>query len=138
MISFMTPMETIKYMTKKKLVLVVDDDPGIQNLTRDILELYGHSVLTTGSHDDALTLCEQRGKEISVVILDVVESETAAFDIFQRILAVNPAVRVIITSVDSHDGDARGMFGRGSAGFLKKPYRMTELIRMVEGFQKIQ
>ncbi len=134
----MTTMTTVNYMTNKKLILVVDDDPGIQDLTRDILELYGHSVLTARSHGDALTLCEQQGKEISVVILDVAESETAAFDVFQRILAVNPAVRIIITSVDSHDGDARGMFGRGSAGFLKKPYRMTELIRMVEGFQKIR
>lgn len=134
----MRPMATVNYMMNKKLVLVVDDDPGIQDLTRDILELYGHSVLTARGHSDALTLCEQRGKEISVVLLDVAESETAAFDVFQLILAVNPAVRIIITSADSHDGDARGMFGRGSAGFLKKPYRMTELIRMVEGFPKIQ
>ena len=131
-------MATINYMTNKKLVLVVDEDPGIQDLTRDILELYGHSVLAVGSPVDALNLCEQRGKEISVVLLDVMESETAAFDIFQRILEVNPAARVIITSGDSHDGDARGMFGRGSSGFLKKPYRMTELLRMVEGFQQIQ
>jgi two-component system cell cycle sensor histidine kinase/response regulator CckA len=134
----MTPMATLQYMTTKKLVLVVDDDSGVQDLTRDILELYGHSVLAVGSHGDALALCEQRGKEISVVLLDVVESETAAFDVFQRILEINPAARVIITSSDSNDGDARGMFGRGSAGFLKKPYRMTELLRMVEGFQKIQ
>jgi len=134
----MTPMAALNPMTNKKLILVVDDDSGIQDLTRDILELYGHSVMTAGSHDDALSLCEQRGKDISVVLLDVVESETGAFDVFQRILEVNPAVRVIITSGDSHDGDVRGMFGRGSAGFLKKPYRMTELLRMVEGFQKIQ
>lgn len=132
------PMATVNYMMNKKIVLVVDEDPGIQDLTRDILELYGHSVLTAGSPDDALALCEQRGKEISVVLLDVMESETAAFDIFQRILDVNPAARVIITSGDGHDGDARGMFGRGSSGFLKKPYRMTELLRMVEGFRKIQ
>ena len=125
-------------MTNKKLILVVDDDPGIQNLTRDILELYGHSVLTSGSHGDALALCGHRGKEISVVLLDVAESEAAAFEVFQRILEVNPAARVIITSSNGHDSDARGMFGQGSAKFLRKPYRMTELVRMVEGFKKIQ
>ena len=134
----MANTDYMDYMRNKKLILVVDDDPGIQNLTRDILELYGHSVLTAESHDDALTLCDRRGKDISVVLLDVVESETAAFDVFQRIREVNPTARVIITSIDSHDGDARGMFGRDSAGFLKKPYRMTELRRLVEGLQKIQ
>jgi DNA-binding NtrC family response regulator len=121
-------------MRNKKLILIVDYDPGIQDLTSEILELYGYSVLTAGSHDDALTLCDRRGKDISVVLLDVAESETAAFDVFQRIREVNPAARVIITGIDSHGGDARGMFGRGSAGFLKKPYRMTELLRLVEGF----
>lgn len=125
-------------MMNKKLVLVVDEDAGIQDLTRDILELYGHSVLTVGGQDEALAICDERGKDISVVLLDVVSSETAAFDVFQRILTVNPAARVIITSSDAHDGDSRGMFGRGSSGFLKKPYRMTELLRMVEGFQKVQ
>ncbi len=133
-----TPMTALNRMMNKKLILVVDDDSGIQDLTRDILELYGHSVMTVGNHGDALSLCDRRGKDISVVLLDVVESETGAFDVFQRIREVNPAARVIITSSDSHDGDARGMFGRGSAGFLKKPYRMTELLRMVEGFQRIQ
>jgi DNA-binding NtrC family response regulator len=124
-------------MIKKKFVLVVDDDPGIQDLTRDILELYGYSVMTAGSKEDALDLCERRGKDFSVVILDVVESETAAFSVFQRIRGINPATRVIITSTYDQDGDSRGMFGQGSAGFLKKPYRMTELLRMVEGYQRI-
>jgi CheY-like chemotaxis protein len=117
--------------------MVVDDDPEIQDLTRDILELYGYTVLTPGSREEALDLCAQLGEDISVVLLDVVESETAAFDVLRRIRVLNPAARVIITSSDSHDGDSRGMFGRGFAGFLKKPYRLTELLRMVEGFQKI-
>lgn len=133
----MTTMAALNPMTNKKLILVVDDDSGIQNLTRDILELYGHSVMTARSHDDALSLCERRGKDISVVLLNVVGSETGAFDVFQRILEVNPAARVIITSAGSHGGDVRGMFERGSAAFLKKPYRMTELLRMIEASQKI-
>jgi DNA-binding response OmpR family regulator len=133
----MTTMAALNPMTNKKLILVVDDDSGIQNLTRDILELYGHSVMTARSHDDALSLCERRGKDISVVLLNVGGPETGAFDVFQRIRDVNPAARVIITSAGSYDGDVRGMFEQGSAAFLKKPYRMTELLRMIEASQKI-
>ncbi len=119
-------------MKNAKLVLVVDDDPGIQNLTRDILELYGHSVLAAGSRDEALGLCDRRGKEISVVLLDVVKSETAAFDVYRRITEINPAVNVIISGIGNHAPEYRGMFGQPT-GFLRKPYRMTELLRMVEG-----
>ncbi len=126
--------DTVK---NKKLVLVVDDDAGIQNLTRDILELYGHSVLVVGSRDEALNLCERRGKEISVVLLDVMKSETAAFDVFRRITEINPGVNVIISGVGSQVEDGRGLFGQGSTTFLKKPYRMTELLRMVESHPSI-
>ncbi len=125
-------------MKNKKLVLVVDEDPGIQSLTRDILELYGHSVLSAGSREEALSLCDRRGKEISVLLLDVMKSETAAFDVFRRITEINPAVNVIISGVGSHPGDGRGLFGPGSTLFLEKPYRMTELLRMVEGPRKLQ
>ena len=119
-------------MKNKKLVLVVDDDTGIQNLTRDILELYGHSVLVVGGRDEAIKLCERRGKEISVVLLDVMRSETAAFDVYRRIMEINPAANVILSGVGSHFADDRVSFGQGTALFLKKPYRMTELLRMVE------
>lgn len=126
------------YMINEKLVLVIDEDPGVQNLARDILELYGHSVLTAGSRGEALTLCELRGKEISVVLLDVTESETAAIDILQRIREINPAARIIITSIYRYDGDCGSVFNRGASGFLKKPYRMTELLQMIDGVQALR
>ncbi len=126
-------MAVMTTMKNKKLVLVVDEDPGIQNLTRDILELYGHSVLVVGSRDEALRLCDRRGKEISVVLLDVMKSETAAFEVFRRITEVNPEANVILSGAGGHTNDAPHLFGHGSALFLKKPYRMTELLRMVEG-----
>jgi len=128
-----------KYQRKKQeLVLVVDDDPGVQDLTRDFLELYGHSVLIAGNRGDAVTLCEQCGKDISVVLLDVMASETASFDLFQKILAINPATKIIVTSVYSHQWNDTDVFNRGAAGFLKKPYRMSELLKMVEGAQETQ
>jgi len=117
---------------------VVDDDPGVQNLTRDFLELYGHSVLTAGSRGDALVQYEQRGKDISVVLLDVMASETAALDVFQKILDINPSAKIIVTSVYSHHWDGGNVFNRGAVGFLKKPYRMSELLQMVERVQEMQ
>ncbi len=125
-------------MKNKKLVLVVDEDSGIQNLVRDILELYGHSVLAVGSRDEALSLCDRRGKEISVVLLDVMKSETAALAVFHKISAVNPDASIIISGAGRHSWDAPGIFGGAATAFLKKPYRMTELLRMIEGPQSTQ
>ncbi len=123
---------------QQELVLIVDNDPGVKDLTRDFLELYGHSVITADNKVEALALCKQRGSQISVVLLDVVVSETAALDFFQQIQEINPAAKVIITSIYSHDWDSGDVFNRGAAGFLKKPYRMTDLLRMVERVQGTQ
>ena len=120
---------------RQELILVVDDDPGIQNLIRDILELHGHSVLTAGGRGEAIALCEQRGSEISLVFLDVAISETAAFDVFRCIREINPAAKVVITSIYNHDWSAENIFSRGASGFLKKPYRMTEVLGLVGRLQ---
>ncbi len=119
-------------MKKQYLYLVVDNDPGVQNLTRDILELYGHTVLTAGSRGEALSVLERQRDEIGVVLLDVMASETATIDACRRIREINPAAKIIITSVYSQDHDAARVFGQNAAGYLKKPYRMSELLKTVE------
>lgn len=125
---------------KKKLILVVDDDHRIKELTRDLLELFGHTVMTASSRREALALCELRGKDISVVLLDGEASEPDSSDVFQKILEINPATKVIVTSKHGHRHD-RGSgddFNRGPVCFLKKPYRMSELLQIVEQDQEMQ
>ena len=56
--------------SKKHVVLIVDEDAGVKEFTRDILELCGHKVLTAGTRGDALILCDQWGPEIKTVVLD--------------------------------------------------------------------
>lgn len=119
--------------------MVVDEDPGVKEVARDIMEACGHKVMTAATRGDALFLFNQWGKEISIVLLDASHAEPKETEnLFQKILEVNPAAKVIVTSIYSHDWSSGDIFGRGAAGFLKKPFRMTELLAMVQKVQGLQ
>ncbi len=121
-------------MKKREVVLVVDEDRWVRDLTRDILELFGHTVLASESRDHALNLCYNRSRDITMLLLD--SSGPSAEDIYDRIMALNPDVRVIITSVKGDDLSQDGLFRKAKA-FLQKPYRMSELMLAIDTVQEL-
>jgi DNA-binding NtrC family response regulator len=121
---------------KREFALVVDSDSCVKDVTGEILERYGLGVLTAGSREEALTFCECRGREISLALLDVVALGPETRSVVQRFLEINPAMKIIITSIYNHGLSPADVFGWGAAGFLKKPYRISELLIAVEQVQK--
>jgi DNA-binding NtrC family response regulator len=122
---------------RPQVILVVDDDPAVKDLTREMLELCGHKVLTAETLDEALILCHRWGKQISLVFLDMSSPQMTTEPVFEKIFRINPCAKVIVTSIYSHDWNPEDVFGQGAAGFLKKPFRMTELLGMVEKVQEV-
>jgi len=112
-------------------VLVVDDEPSITDLAREILRRYGYHVLTAASGDEAVSMYESRAQEIAVVILDMVMPGMDGRAVFRRLREIDPAVKVIASSGYSHERDADELLKQGSAGFVQKPYRIAELVRVV-------
>jgi DNA-binding NtrC family response regulator len=122
---------------RRELILVVDNDPYVKDVTGEILERYGHRVVTAGSRGEALAFCEQRGKELSLVLLDVVAMGQDASGVIQRFLESNPAVKIIVTSVYSNGLGSSDLLRWGASAFLKKPYGISELLRAVEQVQRM-
>ena len=122
---------------RRELILVVDNDPYVKDVTGEILVRYGHSVVTAGSRGEALTFCEQRGKELSLALFDVVVLGSDACSVIQRFLEINPAVRIIVTSIYSNGLGSSEILRWGAAAFLNKPYGISELLRAVEQVQKM-
>jgi len=119
---------------KGEVVLVVDDDRWVRDLTRDILELFGHTVLASETREHAVDLCHNRAGEITLLILD--SSSPAAGYIYEKVLLLNPGVRVIVTTQDEDDLSLQTTFSRAKA-FLQKPYRMSELMFTLEHVQEM-
>jgi CheY-like chemotaxis protein len=113
------------------VVLVVDDEPHVTELAGDILRRFGYEVLRAGTGEEAVNLYQQKSQEIVAVVLDIVMPGMDGREVFKRLRAINPGAKVIVSSGYSHDRDADDLLEQGAAGFVQKPYRIAELVRVV-------
>ena len=103
------------------LVLVVDDDAEVLQVTAEILETLGYRVLTVGTAPEALEQL-QRNSEISVLFTDIRMPNIGGEGLAGIAATWRPDIRVVLTS-----GFGRP---RGDSEFLPKPYRAADLIRV--------
>lgn len=131
--SAIEPMEeSLEVRRGNELVLVVDDEPLVKKLAQDVLEKFGYRVITAEGGEQAVHRYKQQGNEIAVVLLDMVMPKVDGREVFRRIREINPDAQIIVSSGYSHDRDADRLLEQGAAGFVQKPYRMLDLLKMVE------
>ncbi|HEY6011127.1 MAG TPA: PAS domain S-box protein, partial [Nitrospirota bacterium] len=112
-------------------ILVVDDEPMITDLASDILRRYGYAVLAANSGPEAVELYRRNAATIGAVVLDMVMPGMDGSEVFSQLCAVDPRVKVIASSGYDHDHDTEDILSRGALGFVQKPYRITELVKLV-------
>lgn len=113
------------------LVLVVDDEPMLKELARQVLRRFGFTVLTAGGGDEAIALYERHRDEVGVVLLDMVMPHMTGKTVFHRIREMNPNAKIIISSGFSRDHDAEELLNCGAVAYVQKPYRLTELVDII-------
>jgi len=113
-------------------VMVVDDEQVVREVTATALRDGGYEVDAFASGPDAVAHYERTWRETDVVILDMVMPEMSGRDVFLALQKVNPAVRAILVTGFSLNGEAQSILDEGAKGFLQKPFRVDELIETVE------
>jgi PAS domain S-box-containing protein len=111
-----------------ELVLVVDDENSIREITRGTLETFGYSVVTASDGTEALAIYADRKNEIAVVLTDMVMPFMDGPATIRALQRMNPEVKIIAAS-----GLATGHYvGEGSLEgvqiFLNKPYTAERLL----------
>jgi PAS domain S-box-containing protein len=111
----------------QETILVVDDEEMIADVTRDMLEGLGYSVLSAGGGAEAIEVYTANRDMVDLVILDMIMPGMSGGDTFDRLKSIDPGVRVVLSSGYSIDGDAKAIMDRGVISFLQKPFRLDEL-----------
>lgn len=112
-------------------VLVVDDEEIIRDVATSIIEEFGFRVLVARDGVEALEVFRQRGDEIIAVLLDLTMPRLDGAETFVELRRIRPEVKIILSSgFDGTESVGRFM-GEPSVGFIKKPYRPSELIEAV-------
>jgi two-component system cell cycle sensor histidine kinase/response regulator CckA len=109
------------------VILLVDDEEMILAVSRQLIERLGYTVMVAGSGEEAIDLYTHFRDRIDAVILDMVMPEMSGGDTFNRLKQINPAVKVLLSSGYSIEGQARQILDRGCLGFIQKPFSLEEI-----------
>jgi CheY-like chemotaxis protein len=99
----------------------------IIDVGKRMLERLGYETLTASNGAEALEIYKSRGKDISLVILDMVMPKIGGGETFDRLKKINPAINVILCSGYSIDGQATEILKRGCRAFIQKPFNLKSL-----------
>jgi PAS domain S-box-containing protein len=113
-------------------ILLVDDEEMVLDIGAQLLNKMGYKVLQADSGDEALKLFEAHKDTIDLVILDIIMPEMGGGQLFDRLIQIQPDVKVLLSSGYSIDGEARELLQRGCKGFIPKPFSLKQLSRKVK------
>jgi two-component system cell cycle sensor histidine kinase/response regulator CckA len=119
-----TVEETIEGIGK---VLLVDDEPVILDVGRDLLEAIGYHVLTAQDGKEAIEVYKKNRGNIDFVLLDMVMPGMGGGEAYARMKEINPDIKVLLSSGFSIDGQATEILDLGCDGFIQKPFNINEL-----------
>lgn len=108
-------------------ILLVDDEPMIIDIAQEILGVLGYKVLTAGSGQEALEMYHRHQDTVHLCIIDMIMPQMSGSELFDRLKKINPAIKVLLSSGYSIDGQAREILNRGCDGFIQKPFTISQL-----------
>ncbi len=112
-------------------ILVVDDDPMILTLIERVLQSENFWVSTAEDGHRAIDLFHRDGG-VSVVILDWRMPGISGEQVFDKLVAIRPDVKVIVASGESPADVQRAFSGRKVLDFLPKPFKIQTLVTAVK------
>lgn len=125
------PLPMDDYFGQGESVLVVDDIKEQRELARTIFYELGYMVETVSSGEKAIAYLEE--KKTDIVFLDMImDPGMDGLDTLKQIIATNPQQKAIVTSGFSETDRIIEAENLGAVKFLKKPYQLEQLARLVK------
>jgi CheY-like chemotaxis protein len=113
-------------------ILVVEDEPVLREMARDILASCGYKILEASSGREALNLWNRRTAQIDLLLTDMVMPEgVSGVDLAEQLLAAQPRLKIIFTSGYTANEVSPELLARTRARFLQKPYAHNALAQTV-------
>ena len=114
-----------------ELILVVDDEAAIREITKSTLETYNYRVLTASDGVEGVAIYAQHQQEISVVLLDMMMPWMDGAIAIRTLQKINPHVKIIAMSGLLSNQNIAESAGTGVKGFLSKPCTARELLQAI-------
>lgn len=110
-------------------LLVVEDEPPIQDMLAMSLSFVGYDVVRAGTGTEAMARAEDG--HIDLALLDVMLPDTDGFELLRRLRTVHPEMAaVFVTARDALEDRLAGLT-RGGDDYVTKPFSLDEVVARV-------
>jgi GAF domain-containing protein/CheY-like chemotaxis protein len=130
-----TTLQTAKTETSEgrgELILLVEDDLAVLEVTRVMLENLGYRVITAPNGRQALEIYADHHDEIALVLTDMTMPEMGGVILAQSLQAKYPAIKVIALTGYPLEAESKELLDQGIVDWLQKPlnrYQLAQTIR---------
>jgi PAS domain S-box-containing protein len=114
-----------------ELILVVDDEIPILEVTKATLETYNYRVLTAKDGIEAIALYAQNHHGINLVIIDIMMPSMDGKTAIRTLKKINPNIKIIAMSGLISSQEIITEIDNNISAFISKPYSNDELLMMV-------
>jgi DNA-binding response OmpR family regulator len=115
-------------------ILVVDDDPKLVRLVREVLTATGYDVLATGSGEQAIELVAL--EQPNLVLLDIMLSDQVdGYEVASRLQEFSD-VPIIMLTAKVREADLMHGFEVGADDYITKPFSSKEMLARVRAVLK--
>ncbi|WP_321493619.1 response regulator [uncultured Desulfobacter sp.] len=121
-----------RLISGKGRVLLVDDEKGVIEVCKEMLETLGYEVLIADTGAQAVSLVENDVKGIDLMILDVVMPGMDGVQTYESVRQINSQIPVLVCSGFSQKEDIRQMIANGCRDYLLKPFDIAKLSEKLE------
>jgi two-component system, cell cycle sensor histidine kinase and response regulator CckA len=111
-------------------ILVVEDDPIVQELCRAVLHREGFEAIIAGNGEEGLEKYLEKREEIALVLSDIIMPRMNGIEMIRNIFSAHAHANVIVMSgfplFELHPHEASRL-----CGVLRKPFTHAQLLRAV-------
>jgi two-component system cell cycle sensor histidine kinase/response regulator CckA len=112
-------------------ILLVDDEPSVLKMVRQMLERLGYQVAAYASGMEALAAFKADPESVDLVLTDMTMPEMTGDLLAREVMAVRPKVPVLVSTGYSNTLTAEMVMEIGIKGVVKKPASKSELAAAV-------
>jgi two-component system, cell cycle sensor histidine kinase and response regulator CckA len=113
-------------------IFIVDDEPEVRAIARDMLKAKGYTTLDTGDPTLALRIARTESRPIHLLLTDVVMPLMNGRELAEQMLTVRPAMKILYMSGYSTETiEDYGIRLAPGEPFVLKPFTMERLVSAV-------
>jgi CheY-like chemotaxis protein len=122
------------YDGKGQLVLVVDDEIAIREITKESLETYNYRVMLANDGIEAIDIYAQHHQSIEIVLVDMMMPNLDTPSIILALQQINHQVRVVVMSGSYFNLEAI-VDRQNVSAYLTKPFTTAEMLETLANIQ---